>query len=680
MLNEKTAAYRSLRLGAAWYPEQYPAETWAGDMAMMRDLGLNTVRVGEFAWACLEPSPGEYTLEWLVEAMDLLASHEIGCVLCTPTATPPGWLIKKHPEIGYVEPDGYRHQHGARQHASYNNPIFRDHSRQITQVLAEALGHHPALVAWQTDNELGSHQQRCMGPESIAKWHTWLRLRYGTIEALNEDWRTVVWSQRYDAFDEVPPPYRLCYYTHNYALTANYRRFMADAIAEFQQEQVAVIRQFSDAPITHNSTELTDDWRLSRALDFASSDMYTSNKTPTHIHFRFDSMRNLLPRVPFWTMETGCDGFIEDELFKNGWLGCFSFINYTMGAGGLCFWPWKQQPGGAEILNKFIVHANGQPSAGWHNVRETVQVMRHLDPVLKEFRPKPAETVFVRSQVNGDYFFADKAGGLEPNYNYAQRLHSCYQTLHDLGIWRDVYYDEAEMPSCRLLFSPYLPYLNESFIEQALDMVERGAVWIAGPYSGFRTRDNAVHTDYLFGKLEERVGFRTLDLQQPGSLEVEIAGRPGWTNQLAAMFEADAADEVLGTYATERFKGLVWGLRRNHGKGAIYLPGTELDDDSRRVFLKRIFEREKIQSYDFPERMTFVPLCAEDGREALALCNWSDHTRRVSIGQKCVLASAFGVEEAGEHIIFQPRSWAVAELSPHPQSEMPAMQNSDATC
>jgi beta-galactosidase len=51
------------RLGVAYYPEQWPRERWQTDARLMVEAGLAVVRVGEFAWATLEPRPGTFELE-----------------------------------------------------------------------------------------------------------------------------------------------------------------------------------------------------------------------------------------------------------------------------------------------------------------------------------------------------------------------------------------------------------------------------------------------------------------------------------------------------------------------------------------------------------------------------------------------------------------------------------------
>ena len=43
-------------LGSAYYPKWWPQAEWEIDFRQMQRLGLNTVRVGEFAWSRFEPA------------------------------------------------------------------------------------------------------------------------------------------------------------------------------------------------------------------------------------------------------------------------------------------------------------------------------------------------------------------------------------------------------------------------------------------------------------------------------------------------------------------------------------------------------------------------------------------------------------------------------------------------
>src|SRR5580704_13609498 len=57
-------------LGTAWYPEQWPESRWETDLSLMDKAGIRMVRVGEFAWSRMEPSDGQYDLDWLERAVN----------------------------------------------------------------------------------------------------------------------------------------------------------------------------------------------------------------------------------------------------------------------------------------------------------------------------------------------------------------------------------------------------------------------------------------------------------------------------------------------------------------------------------------------------------------------------------------------------------------------------------
>src|SRR5437588_8451985 len=72
--SNKTTFYH----GAAYYPELWPEEDIARDIAEMKKLGINVVRIGEFAWAKMESDEGEISLDFFVRVMDKLHAAGIG--------------------------------------------------------------------------------------------------------------------------------------------------------------------------------------------------------------------------------------------------------------------------------------------------------------------------------------------------------------------------------------------------------------------------------------------------------------------------------------------------------------------------------------------------------------------------------------------------------------------------
>lgn len=86
-----------LYYGCDYYPEHWPESRWAEDTGLMQGAGFNIVRIGEFAWAKMEPAEGHCDWAWLDRAIGILADHDLKVVLGTPTATPPPWLTCARP-------------------------------------------------------------------------------------------------------------------------------------------------------------------------------------------------------------------------------------------------------------------------------------------------------------------------------------------------------------------------------------------------------------------------------------------------------------------------------------------------------------------------------------------------------------------------------------------------------
>src|SRR6478672_7796767 len=103
-----------LAFGADYNPEQWDEATWQADVALMREAGVNLISVGIFAWARLEPRPGEFDFGWLDRVLELLHNADIAVDLATPTVVPPAWFYRAYPEAWVVDRDGRRLGPGSR--------------------------------------------------------------------------------------------------------------------------------------------------------------------------------------------------------------------------------------------------------------------------------------------------------------------------------------------------------------------------------------------------------------------------------------------------------------------------------------------------------------------------------------------------------------------------------------
>ena len=132
-----------MQYGVAYYPEHKSAGELDHDMELLTASGINTVRMGEFAWCRMEPEEGRYDFEWLEEAVKRLGKAGIRSIICTPTACPPAWLVYRHPEMLYVDNRGKKRPFGGRRFYCYNNPVYREYSAKITEEIAKRFGKNP---------------------------------------------------------------------------------------------------------------------------------------------------------------------------------------------------------------------------------------------------------------------------------------------------------------------------------------------------------------------------------------------------------------------------------------------------------------------------------------------------------------------------------------------------------
>jgi beta-galactosidase len=233
-------------MGTAWYPEQWPESRWDADLTLMQQAGIRMVRIGEFAWSRMEPSEGQYDLNWLDRAVSAASKHGIYTVVGTPTAAPPAWLTQKYPETLRVDEEGHRLEHGNRQQFNFANPKYRELASKIAEQLAKHFGHNAYVLGWQIDNE---YSDISFDPDTKAQFQQWLKARYGTLDNLNTRWTTSYWSET--IFDWSQIPIQTQY--GNPGLLLAWKRFVSDTWRSYQKKPIGRdSRQFRSQTVHHH--------------------------------------------------------------------------------------------------------------------------------------------------------------------------------------------------------------------------------------------------------------------------------------------------------------------------------------------------------------------------------------------------------------------------------------------
>jgi beta-galactosidase len=421
---------------------------------MMQEAGMNVVRMAEFAWCRMEPEPGRYDFAWLDEAIALLGAHGIRTVLGTPTATPPLWLTRRHPEILGEDDNGHVMHEGSRRHYCFNSEVYRAESRRITRAMAEHFRHNPNVIGWQTDNEFGCHQSVCCCANCRAAWHSWLEQKYGDIREVNRRWGTIVWSQEYLSFADVPPLWKMPALP-NPSLALEYRRFQSDSAVRFQADQVAILRELCPGQfVTHNAMgwfrEL-DYYDLFADLDFVAWDnypgFYYEGQVPRtdRVAGAHAIMRGLKEGKPFWVMEEQAGPttwFHNGKTPPPGQLRLWAWQSVAHGADGLVYFRWRTNRMGAEQYWHGILDHNGLPNRRLAEVSRTGQEIQAAAPLLEGSRAF-AEVAMLHRY---DIAWAFEIQKHSPDFSYTGQFQEWHQALLKAGYPADIVGPQADLP------------------------------------------------------------------------------------------------------------------------------------------------------------------------------------------------------------------------------------------
>ncbi len=579
--------------GAAYYPELWGPEEIDKDIRLMREARINVVRMGEFAWSTMEPEPNVFTLDLFAGVIEKLSENGIETVFCTPTATPPVWLSHHHPERLFVSTDGVRMGHGSRQHFCVNHPRFRDRVAKIVDAIAAELSPLPGLAGWQIDNELKSHVSECCCDECAKQWRVWLEKRYGSVDRLNTLWGTASWSQTYSDFSQIPVPLKTPF-AHNPSLSTMYRIFTREKTTEFVDEQAQIIRRHSDAPITHNSNirHYLDHQHLFERLDFAAADLYYDTEDYRNLLMDYDIWRNWKKRTSFWVMETspnhgGCI-FGYPKVHPKSYLRAEAVAAAALGAGGFCYWLWRQQRAGVEMPHGAVISAWGEPAIGFDDVKEAGEALAAVEPLILGSESVTAEIAITYSDVGRAFFLTEPHGALD----YIDQIRGIYHVVLETGHHRDLVSPKASLEGCRLLITPYLPHLPEDFLEKTLAFVKKGGIWIVGPLTGGRNEHHTHHAESaLEPLLEKAAGVRTVYTFSPTNLGITgtAFGQTAPLSLWSSFFKTTGAT-ARGMTSDPRLDTLAFLTEKEHGKGKIVMLGSLPSGDAGHLLLRAMLE------------------------------------------------------------------------------------------
>ena len=585
------------QFGTAYYPEDRLPEQWAADLDGMAELGFNVVRIGEFNWSGFEPREGEFDFKPYRDFLDLCQAKGFKVLMCTPTAAMPRWLAKRYPDVRKVRTDGTRPANGLRLDYCASSDRYREFARRIVTKLAEAFRDHPAVCAWQIDNEIHPRAGTgtCVCPACEKGFRAALRKRYGTIENLNRSWHGSFWSGLFNDWDEITLPLG-----ERLGWKREYVRYQGDAFLSFALEQRDILRRVNPKwTITQNTWSCSGEFRLDelfRQLDCVTADTYLwwREDRLDYRRWQISTYRGLSGRQrPFTVGETG--PFFADASISNSYeaVKCWDWELVARGAESIYYFCWNTSVSGEELSVRILPWSERKGRA-YRAVREFAHDIALLpEPLALQPLGKPSVAI-VHDAEAAQYHAVEGGAFGEYFWNVHKRLHNACERF---GVQPDVvqFSEDMDLSPYRIVFLPPCERWGAKAIARLKDFVRGGGVAVAVTHQNYLTEGGSYVKEPWPVGMTDLYGLEVVEQRRlcgadskPVSVPLDFAAGP-----FSADGHVESADpgtaQVLERFSSTCYAGDPLLTVNSFGRGRAWYLACGADTDGFKALVRRVF-------------------------------------------------------------------------------------------
>ena len=467
------------------------------------------------------------------------------------------------------------------------------------------------VAAWQIDNELEANH--CCCPSCGEAFRSWVRDKYGTVEAVNAAYGNHVWSGTYTSFSQIKPPFGEHQTWLNPAYMLDFNRYASDSTAEYVRWQAALIREISpDIPITTNNwlcEHMPDFYDLFLDLDFVSYDNYPTTSIPENPEelyshaFHLDLMRGI-KQDNFWIMEQ-LSGMLGSWTTMSrtpspGMIKGYALQAIAHGADAVLHFRWRTAVTGAEMFWHGLIDHSGVPGRRFEEFTELCRIVKQLD-VLDGSRVCNEIALLYGAEQEYAFKIQPQADGMD----YFRQLKSFHDGFTGYGAGIDIVNQTADLSGYKVVVASTMFVVNESVCASLYRFVQQGGTLVLTNRSGVKDIHNGCIMEPLPTVFAELAGVIVKEYDALGWTKSALRYADGasgsctcWADLLEILPGEEKNVDIVAAYDGEFYKGTPAITRHAYGEGKVYYVGCVLDRKGYRRLAEGILKETGLEHMD----------------------------------------------------------------------------------